>query len=149
MSEFDVGDKVVCVDSRGRDVYITVGNVYTVININLYDELLTVQDNTGNNQEFFMDRFKLAEQPEQDCPYSIIEELSAQVENLEELVSEQAARIRELQYDSQAQQAECYRRLNDLLTSHRSFQKSTECRSNELTDTIKLLQLCYDLRYGN
>lgn len=89
------------------------------------------------------------QQPEQDCPYCIIEELEAKIDSYEELISEQASQIRELQSDSQAQQAECYRRLNDLLTSHRSFCESTECRSNELADTIKLLQLCYDSRYGN
>lgn len=36
-------------------------------------------------------------QPTQECPYCIIEELECKIDSLEDLVSEQAARIRELE----------------------------------------------------
>lgn len=84
-------------------------------------------------------------QPIQECPYSVIEELECKIESLEQLVSEQAARIRELEAEYVQEQAKCYIRLNTLLTSHRSFQESNECRSNELANTVKLLQYVYDI----
>lgn len=86
----------------------------------------------------------VAKQPEQECPHAIIEELYAQIENLEELVSEQAARIRVLEADYVQEQAACYLRLNNLLQKHESFQESNKCRSDELADTIEVLQDAYD-----
>ena len=131
MSKFNVGDKIVPVYLKN-----TKFEVYTFKGYMQNDQYLCLEEHPLYC--FDAGWFKLVEQPEQDCPYSIIEELSAQVDNLEQLVIEQAAQIRELQSVSQAQQAECYLRLNRLLTSHRSFQESTECRSNELAASIVL-----------
>ena len=107
MNKFKVGDKVYLLPSSGwvnqsslkfdSTNPLKVEGFIDDVDVNgLY---VIVWGNGQHNSCYKDDDLILAEdkQPEQDCPYSIIEELSAQVDNLEQLVAEQAARIRELE----------------------------------------------------
>lgn len=96
MSKFKVGDKVIRTGEDYPQYGMIGGQVYTV---NGFD-----QDWEGGiSVEGIPDKYWLAEyfepanQTKQECPYSIIEELEAKIDNLEELISEQAAHIRELE----------------------------------------------------
>ena len=106
MSKFNAGDKVYLLpssrwvsDESLDDRSANPLNVEGVIT-HVFEDSYKIKWGNGQINSCYEDcDLILAEnkQPEQDCPYSIIEELSAQVENLEELVAEQAARIRELE----------------------------------------------------
>ena len=106
MSKFNVGDKVSLLSTsqwvNQSPLEFDSSNPLNVEGfideVNGY-EYSIMWGNGQHNYCYTDDDLILAEdkQPEQDCPYNIIEELSAQVENLEELVAEQAARIRELE----------------------------------------------------
>ena len=93
MSKFNVGDKVYLLPSSGwvnqSSLEFESSNPLNVEGfideVNGY-EYSIMWGNGQHNYCYTDDDLILAEdkQPEQDCPYSIIEELSAQVENLED-----------------------------------------------------------------
>lgn len=101
MSKFNVGDKIVRVADEYPQYGMYIGKVYTVKEIeDDYRESISVEEIPDKYwlEEYFELHYESAKQPqsEQECPYCIIEELSAQVDNLEELVSDQANQINQL-----------------------------------------------------
>ena len=112
MSKFNVGDKVYLLPSSGwvSDESVSARSANPLNVEGFIDEVdgygYGIKWGNGRHNSCYTDDdLILAEdkQPEQDCPYSIIEELSAQVENLEELINQQAARIRELEERKEGQ----------------------------------------------
>lgn len=95
MSKFKVGDKVICIDrdDLGSDP-LELGKVYEVIST--HEFYISIDIGDGEVLQYYPRRFELAEQSVQECPYDAIDELEAQVENLEELVSDQAHQINQL-----------------------------------------------------
>lgn len=156
MSKFKVGDKIIRVADEYPQYGMYIGKVYTVKEVeDGFQESISVEEIPDKYwlEDYFELHYELIEQSTQECPYDTIDELEAQVENLEELVSDQAHQINQLtealdyfknEYSRQYNQAQCYFRLHDLLQKHESFQKSGKCRSDELADTIEVLQDAYD-----
>lgn len=143
---FKIGDEVVCKDSRGREDYITEGSIYVVNYVNTYDELLTVVDDTGKSQEFFIDRFKLAEKqqdPMVSIPQSEYDDLIEQINMLQELIAELSGP--QPVDTAQEQQAYTYQQMQKVLVGHPSFKELSDgSHCEELVGTIRLLQDAYD-----
>lgn len=105
MSKFSIGDKVMLSpDSMWVNGYSRNVESANPLNIEgaityVFDDTYKIKWGNGRINSCYTDDDLIptvAKQPEQECPHAVIEELSAQVENLEQLVSEQAARIRQV-----------------------------------------------------
>lgn len=106
MSKFKIGDKVFLspssrwVDDGSSDAYsVNPLKIEGVIDeVDGYE--YGIMWSNGRHNSCYVDEDLLpsvVSQPTQECPYCIIEELECKIESLEELISEQAARIRELE----------------------------------------------------
>lgn len=103
MNKFKIGDKVMLSpDSQWVNGYSFATDSANPLNIEgvidqYEDGEYGVMWGNGRHNGCYEDvDLLLAQQTTPECPYAVIEELSAHVENLEELVSEQAERIRQV-----------------------------------------------------
>lgn len=99
MSKFNVGDKITRVADEYPQYGMYIGKVYTVKEVeDGFEESISVEEipNKFWMVEYFELHYELNEQPAQEYQDSIIEELEAKIDNLEELVSDQAHQINQL-----------------------------------------------------